>query len=137
MIFAPLVCAGAIGSREQVQRAPAAAAGKCSGCHDAASLTGATSRYFEHYRTVHREAFGRKLDCTACHQPFYHENKTRVSASRCAECHGAEKKRVRIDAAVAHAAHSSQSGISCSACHKGMKHRIDRVQLLDACIRCH
>lgn len=121
------------------EKAPRAAppAQRCGACHSVESLTASTSKYFEHYKTVHREVFRRDLSCQTCHLPFLREIKGTVKSASCAACHGSGKSSGRINSRSIHVAHLHKSGVTCASCHTGVRHRIDMVQLLDACVNCH
>jgi nitrate/TMAO reductase-like tetraheme cytochrome c subunit len=123
----------------QVGRRPVAkaAGNSCDACHSTESITVATSKYFEHYKTVHREVVRRKLSCNTCHTPFANELKGVVRSAACSTCHDAEKRGQRLNAASAHSIHLSQSGVSCSSCHQAVKHKLDMTQLLNVCSNCH
>jgi hypothetical protein len=130
-----LMCAGAASSRTP-RKDPAFGAEACATCHSTDSLTLATSKYFEHYKTVHREALSRKLDCRTCHSPLFTEFRSRVTRSQCITCHGSQKSGALQSSSVAHRTHIA-AAVSCSACHTGARHRIDRLQILNACGNCH
>lgn len=115
------------------------AAGKCAACHTTESLTAATSKYFEHYKTVHREAQRRNLNCATCHAPIAAQVRAagRVPRSACAACHKAEPAPAGLQAAAAHSVHLARSDVSCASCHRAANHRIEMLQLLDTCSNCH
>jgi cytochrome c3-like protein len=136
LIFIIMMCATLVSS-QVARKAVARGSGNCDTCHTTESITAATSKYFEHYKTVHREALRRNLSCNTCHSPFVNEVKGVVKKASCAACHDPDKSAGRLDAASAHAIHLRAAGVSCSSCHQAVKHKIDMLQLLNVCSNCH
>ncbi|MFN0086869.1 MAG: cytochrome c3 family protein [Blastocatellia bacterium] len=127
----------ALMSGQGALRSAGAKADRCAACHTAESLTAPAGKYFEHYKTVHREAQRRNLACGVCHAPLAREIRGAVSRGACASCHEVGKSARRIEAGAAHSIHLSRPGVVCASCHKDAAHRIDMLQLFDACGNCH
>ena len=136
VMFITMMCATMVSSQVGRRVAAKGAAVNCDACHSVQSITAATSKYFEHYKTVHREVLRRNLSCSTCHSPFVNEVKVvTVRSSSCAACHS-DKRGQRPNAASAHTIHIG-AGVSCSSCHQAVKHKIDMLQLLNVCSNCH
>ena len=61
VMFITMMCATMVSSQVGRKVAAKGAAVNCDACHSTQSITAATSKYFEHYKTVHREVLRRNL----------------------------------------------------------------------------